>query len=816
MAAKRAVVKRKKTKVSPKGKRPALGLDLLAYLGMGLAVAAVGLFTLPNYRQLLPAGYPLGHLPTFSLLVAAFVGMVFLWRRVPETGIDNWDISSRTARIFFWGFMIFGACMRMYRPDQPTGFFWDDHYIITADIRNTLDYNERPFLFPSGWREPFFPYLCAFFWATVIPKAGGVFAVRFGSTVIDLIALWVFYLLGKEIGGRRMGLFLLAFGAVSKTMIEVSMEGNGCDTTILACALSLLFFLRAVKKPDLRHFALWGLALGLGAFTYVPFRVWVPMILTFMVLFVFYDRKERKWDWTRLVLGPGLWVVWIFMFFYQNSFLSAENPLVHFLTGPFFLVPLAGLLGTAYVLAFRKETAKGKAPSKVIGWATGAVVTALVMSPFYLNPHYSSHTSDISVFSKYFTTSREEGWRHLWENFPFGFRLMWGVVDHVSRLPAIGDSVFDFHVTLFALVGAAYFIARPTWLKGLFVTLFVGSYVPFVLSNGPHTFRLMGNILPFTVVAVWGAYRLYLAILQSGNPVQRNRIAAALFLLFFAWEGYKNFGLVWYWMGQKGTDSVIGDQAEKEIPEYRPYMIRHHPGFYTSAIDILCDNHEIYRMNSTNAVDLAPGEKRKGLAIMVAGEDKLNQQLVERAFPGLPWKERSIYWQPAGETPFLKWMEVPFDHIPKGETGLFHFREASAGSWRRRCYGHYGMGRGLILYEDRVSHWNEVQPPADCVDWNNSMRVEGDWTVKTGGDYRFTFHTANVLWFFLDGKKVMSVPPRASLDPVTYKTSLTPGVHHVELVTSFTWEHKVPVLSVLAPGAAAEVPLDDLALSTNP
>jgi hypothetical protein len=37
----------------------------------------------------------------------------------------------------------------------------------------------------------------------------------------------------------------------------------------------------------------------------------------------------------------------------------------------------------------------------------------------------------------------------------------------------------------------------------------------------------------------------------------------------------------------------------------------------------------------------------------------------------------------------------------------------------------------------------------------------------------------------------------------------------VELVTAFTWEHKVPMVAVKAPGTAAEVPLDEFNLQAQ-
>lgn len=218
-------------------------------------------------------------------------------------------------------------------------------------------------------------------------------------------------------------------------------------------------------------------------------------------------------------------------------------------------------------------------------------------------------------------------------------------------------------------------------------------------------------------------------------------------------------------------------------------------------------------MGDSNSIDLLPDEKVKDLAILVYVNDPENQKKIEAAFPGLEWKKRFIFWQGPTEPPFLWWMEVPAGRIPQGETGLFHVRRVSPWSWRRRCYGRYGLGRGLILYEDRVTHWNDNLPPANTIDWNNSMRVEGNWNVTQGGAYTFGIRTANVLWFLLDGKKILEVEPGKGFMNRSIKVDLTPGTHHVELVTAFTSEHKVPTVFLTPPGGA-EVPFDEAAAAS--
>ncbi len=812
-------------KLSAKDKPVPLGADRFGYLVAAFFTVMAGLLALPNYNllfypgnafiknqiQVFPPTNWFAHLPATPLILIGFIALAALFRMIPPVPEGGWDIPVGPARAGFWFFMALGAYLRLENPHQPVGFFWDDHYTIDSDIRNMLDFHKFYFLFPVGWREPLFPYLSAFLWLFDSHATGQV-VVLLADVLIDMAALWLFYLIGKEIGGRRMGLLLLALGAICKTMVMVCKFEYGNNTCVLASAAAMLFSLRLLKKPGLKHFMEWGAALGFGAFAYVPFRPWTPVFLGAAWLWVLSDKKERRFDAYRLALGPGLLLAWAFLFIYKNSFLPEESGWVRFLSGPGAVA--AGLaLASSYGRVFLEEKKKGF--SKLFGWATGAFVTALIMAPFYLHPHYSEHVADISAFSAKFTAPGQ-GWRKVWENTSFTWKLLFGQVDHVSRLPAIGDSLYEFGVAACALLGLAYFIARPGWLPAFVVSLFFISTVGGILSNGPHSFRYVICDLPLLLTGAWGLNRLWLAALQAFPVRWINGAVALAFLAFLGWETGENHKLTWEWMGQEAQNTIVWDQARREMPDHRVYLVQHDPGFYAAcAMEVLADQSDLFQAADSNSIDLTPDEKGKDLAVLVSGKDTDGQKKIESEFPGIVWNKKSYYLQSDDDIPYLWWTEIPFDRIPTDEKAYFHVRRVSPWTWRRRCYGYYGLGRGLVLYEDRVTRWNDNLPPRSLIDWNNSMRVEGDWNVTAAGSYKLALRTGNVLWFFLDGKKVMEVTPEGG-GRRTCQVSLERGTHHVELVTAFAAEHQVPTVYVTAPGSGTEQPLDELAASTAP
>ena len=817
-------------KVSSKG-RPSfpaalipVSIDKFGYLLAGLVVILAGLLALQNYNYLLQPGTPLihndipplqtdnifRHLPP-GIVWFGFAALIFSWRLIPQVPESARDISPRTARVLFWFFMGLGAYLRFENPTDPVCFFWDDHYIHTSDIRNIIDFHQFYFLFPSGDREPLFPYFTALLWV-LLPNLKGLIIMLVSNTLIDLAALWIFYLLGKEIGGRRMGIVLLAMGAICKTMVMVTKFEYGNDTCVLGGALAILFFLRLLKKPDLKHFVEWGLALGFGGYTYVPFRPWMPVVLGAAWLWVFHDPKERRMDPYRVLLGPVLLAAWAFLFLYKNSFLPENNGFIKFLAGPFAI--LMGLaFAAAYVQLFRAERKKGF--SKLLGWATGAFVTALVMVPMYIQPHYSSHVADISAFSPIYT-EKGQGWAKIWENIIFTEKLFFGQVLHVSRLPAIGDSLYEYMVAACGLLGLSYFIARPRWISTFVASLFLVSAIPGILSNGPHSFRYVACDVPLLVVGAWGVNRFWLAALQV-KPSQIVNLACAFVLLAgLAWEQDRNHWLIWQWMSQKAPCPIVWDQYQKELPDHDVYTVEMNPGFYTCGLDILAEGSDLHQATASNSIDLASDEKPKDLAIIVCGGDKSTQQKIEQEFPGTQWKKRYIFWQVPEEVPYLWWTEIPYDRIPIGGNAYFHTRRMQGPSWRRRCYGHYGLARGLVIYEDRVVHWNDDMPPPQYTDWSNSMRVEGDWKVTSTGTYTLGINTPDVLKLYVDGKEVLRVAPNEGAKDKTCKVNLDAGVHHVEMAFAFNIVHQVPRVTVLAPGSPVAIPLDDLTAAQAP
>jgi hypothetical protein len=797
-------------------KKENLTIDLSVWVFLLLliswGVTWLALLSLPNYGIMIPFIKLQLRSHLVFLLVVGFSSMVYFWRKIPQASESLGDFPPWAGRAVFWIFILLAAYLRLFDIYRTGSSVWDDHYIHTSDIRSVVDFQWRPLLFPSGQREPLFPYFTAFLWL-FSPSTPGLGIMQISNTLIDLAALWVFYLLGKEISGRRMGLLLMGIGAISKIMIETTKDQVGADTCVVGGAVALLFTFRFLKKTDIKHAIEWGIALGFGAYTYVPMRPWMPVLLGLVWLWIFSDAKEKHFEPYRIILGPGLLLAWAFLFVYKNGFISS-GPLVDFITNPFCCVIYILILGFGYVQGFLAEKKAGF--SKLFKWAVAALVILLVLLPLYLHPYYAAHVAGISVFSPNFSSDHTASMNSLKTNLFSVLPLFFGPTGFRMCFPSDGDSMYGFFEAALGLLGLAYFVARPTLGKFFVFILFWVGWVPGVLSNAPYPLRYLTCDTTIFLTGAWGLNRLWVAALQVKKSKLLKWVFAVVVLSGGIWQLSVNFNLYEKWMADRGPNPLMDDLIKAELPNHRVYLVYYDDNFWTVVQDLLCDGREVYKTGETNPIDLVPGQEGKDLAIMVYSRDVDSQKKLEKEFPGLAWKKTQLFFTNPQGMDYCYCLEVPFNRLKQNEKDFFHVRYVSPWTWLRRYYMNYGMGRGLIRYEDRASHWNDPLEVKGIIDMGRSIRVEGDWNVKTEGDYVFSVSTGNVYWVILDHKKIINLQ-RYETSPFRPLTVyLKPGVHHVEIVNACMQSVGVAPLMVKAPGASQAVPLDELALSTVP
>jgi hypothetical protein len=149
------------------------------------------------------------------------------------------------------------------------------------------------------------------------------FALRYLSVICGVIVSSLLYRTGRELGGRKMGLWTLAVAAVSPFLVYYSQEARMYGPALVGTSGSLLFFVILFKqtrqghKPPLTHWLLYGLFSLIGVLShYHAFAMLVAQAVFIASWSLLAGRKfwQRLRPWLLAWIGmaalflPWLWV----------------------------------------------------------------------------------------------------------------------------------------------------------------------------------------------------------------------------------------------------------------------------------------------------------------------------------------------------------------------------------------------------------------------------------------------------------------------------------------------------------------------------
>ena len=124
-------------------------------------------------------------------------------------------------------------------------------------------------------------------------------ALYLTTVVIGLVTLPLHYLLGTRLFGRRIGLISTALLAVSFWAVHYSRLGYRTLLVPLFLDLAFLLLWWAARRDSAWHWALAGVVLGLGAYTYTSYRLVVLVIAGLVVVRILARRdipgNRRSW-----------------------------------------------------------------------------------------------------------------------------------------------------------------------------------------------------------------------------------------------------------------------------------------------------------------------------------------------------------------------------------------------------------------------------------------------------------------------------------------------------------------------------------------
>ncbi|MGE5297955.1 MAG: ArnT family glycosyltransferase [Acidobacteriaceae bacterium] len=177
----------------------------------------------------------------------------------------------------------------------PAGLF-PDEAAYGMDGRSVTHGDFQPFYERGNGREGLFMYFLA---AAISIFGYHPWANHLVSASFGLGALIAGYFLARQMFGRRVAMLSAFFMAVSSYAVTMTRTAFRANTLPLFSTLTLLFAIKIFDETDPRKKSLYavlsGLFFGLGFYTYISFRMMLPLFFGFAVLLLFAFRSQLRW-----------------------------------------------------------------------------------------------------------------------------------------------------------------------------------------------------------------------------------------------------------------------------------------------------------------------------------------------------------------------------------------------------------------------------------------------------------------------------------------------------------------------------------------
>jgi hypothetical protein len=197
--------------------------------------------------------------------------------------ISRWALLllAATAVVFFFRFTQTASV-----PPEP----FSDHAEKILDVYDVSQGQTRIFFPRNTGRESFQMY-----WTLLVARLFNTglsfLSLKLGTAILGFLTLPFIYLLGKEIGGPRVGLIAFLMAGIGYWPNVISRVGLRFPLYPLFAAPTLFFLIRGLRTRSRNDFLLSGLFLGIGLHGYSPMRI-VPFVI--VVAFLLYWLHEHS------------------------------------------------------------------------------------------------------------------------------------------------------------------------------------------------------------------------------------------------------------------------------------------------------------------------------------------------------------------------------------------------------------------------------------------------------------------------------------------------------------------------------------------
>lgn len=278
---------------------------LLIFLGSALAgIALFNLSLLDNHQEM--------RWLWLASLAALIAGSFNLGALGPPQ-VEPASPVKRERRLLLWeaaGFLALLALtiwLRVYRIDQiPPGAFVDETNAAVDALYIMEGRPDSPFA--TGWFET--PNMYAFYLVGLFNLLGTtLIALKTASLLPAILTVAAIYPLARLLFGIPTALAVFFLLAVNRWHMTMSRWGWNEVAPLLFMIGALFFLLRAIRDRRAIDYALAGLLLGLGHYTYLASRLVVLVVVLYVLYRLVFERGFWRRTWQGLLLFLLLYLV---------------------------------------------------------------------------------------------------------------------------------------------------------------------------------------------------------------------------------------------------------------------------------------------------------------------------------------------------------------------------------------------------------------------------------------------------------------------------------------------------------------------------
>lgn len=227
-----------------------------------------------------------------------------VWKRL-RTWLDKLEWTARISRWTVFLLVVF-ALIAFFRFSQLSSLppeMTSDHAEKLLDVYDVRQGQASIFFTRNSGREPLQFYLTNLM-ATVFGTGISFLSLKLSTTIPAFISLIYIYLLGKELGGRWVGLFALLLTGLGFWPNLLARIGLRFSLYPTLAAPVLFYLLRGLRRASLNDFLLAGIFMGIGLNGYTAFRI-MPIVAA-AALLIFLLHRATAEQRRRAVIGFAL------------------------------------------------------------------------------------------------------------------------------------------------------------------------------------------------------------------------------------------------------------------------------------------------------------------------------------------------------------------------------------------------------------------------------------------------------------------------------------------------------------------------------